>query len=207
MSLFLTISPDWRKTLLYDHSEQYGCGVEGAIVNGNENGLKGLPAAGQVLARKIYCQVKSVELHVGYVHPSEPYIPPSQSIRYSPIQVTDRKVEGDSLNETFVVPPSTKSVMIFMRQDHSHVCIDRELDSKAGAGINVLGVTDTTGTHDSTPDRHGAQHTGTFVYDSKDIYDSRDLTTESPFSAPAAISIQRAARAAGEVHAHAASIE
>eukprot|EP01043_Picozoa_sp_COSAG02_P004090 COSAG02_NODE_104_length_36421_cov_132.465420_20_plen_89_part_00 len=32
-----------------------------------------------MLARKIYAQVKSVELHVGYVHPSEPYIPPSQS--------------------------------------------------------------------------------------------------------------------------------
>eukprot|EP01043_Picozoa_sp_COSAG02_P004088 COSAG02_NODE_104_length_36421_cov_132.465420_18_plen_57_part_00 len=37
MSLFLTISPDWRKTLLFDHSGQYGCGAEGAIVNGNEN--------------------------------------------------------------------------------------------------------------------------------------------------------------------------
>eukprot|EP01043_Picozoa_sp_COSAG02_P064691 COSAG02_NODE_9535_length_2187_cov_1.823755_2_plen_168_part_00 len=97
----------------------------------NENSLSGLPGNDQVLARKIYCQVKSVELHVGYVHPSEPYIPPSQSIRYSPIQVTERKVEGDSLNETFVVPPSTKSVMIFMRQDATHVCIDRELDSKA----------------------------------------------------------------------------
>ena len=34
MSLFLTISPDWRKTLLFDHSGQYGCGTAGAIVNG-----------------------------------------------------------------------------------------------------------------------------------------------------------------------------
>ena len=179
MSLFLTISPDWRKTLLYDHSGQYGCGAEGAIVNGNESSLTGLPnTADGVLARKIYCQVKSVELHVGYVHPSEPYIPPSQSIRYSPIQVTERKVDGQSLNETFVVPPSTKSVMIFLRQDANHVCIDRELDSKAGAGINVLGQTDTAGTLDSTADRTGAQHAGTFVYDSKDIYDSRDLATD-----------------------------
>ena len=179
MSLFLTISPDWRKTLLYDHSGQYGCGADGAIVNGNESSLTGLPnTADGVLARKIYCQVKSVELHVGYVHPSEPYIPPSQSIRYSPIQVTERKVDGQSLNETFVVPPSTKSVMIFMRQDANHVCIDRELDSKAGAGINVLGQTDTAGTLDSTADRTGAQHAGTFVYDSKDIYDSRDLATD-----------------------------
>eukprot|EP01043_Picozoa_sp_COSAG02_P033621 COSAG02_NODE_2303_length_9183_cov_6.229369_6_plen_546_part_00 len=39
MSLFLTVSPDWRKTLLFDHSGQYGCGAEGAIVNGNENSL------------------------------------------------------------------------------------------------------------------------------------------------------------------------
>jgi hypothetical protein len=178
MSLFLTISPDWRKTLLFDHSGQYGCGAEGAIVNGNENSLSGLPGTNAVLARKIYAQVKSVELHVGYVHPSEPYIPPSQSIRYSPIQVTERKVEGDSLNETFVVPPSTKSVMIFMRQDANHVCIDRELDSKAGAGINVLGATDTAGTGDSTVNRTGAQHAGTFLYDSKDIFDSRDVATD-----------------------------
>ena len=90
-------------------------------MNGNEGSLNGLPGNNGVLARKIYAQVKSVELHVGYVHPSEPYIPPSQSIRYSPIQVTERKVEGDNLNETFVVPPSTKSVMIFMRQDANHV--------------------------------------------------------------------------------------
>ena len=85
------------------------------------------------------------------------------------------KVEGTSLNETFVVPPSTKSVMIFMRQDKQHVCIDRELDSKAGAGVNVLGDTDTAGTLDDTADRTGPMHAGTFVYDSKDIFDSRDL--------------------------------
>ena len=152
---------------------QYGCGTAGAIVNGNESSLTGLPNTGNgVLARKIYCQVKSVELHVGYIHPSEPYIPPSQSIRYSPIQVTERKVEGTSLNETFVVPPSTKSVMIFMRQDANHVCIDRELDSKAGAGVNVLGDTDTAGTLDDTADRTGPMHAGTFVYDSKDIFDA-----------------------------------
>ena len=176
--LFLTVSPDWRKTLLFDHSGQYGCGSDGAIINGSNSSLEGLPSGSNVNARQIYCQVKSVELHVGYVHPSEPYIPPSQSIRYSPIQVTRRKVEGTSLAETFVVPPSTKSVMIFLEQDASHVCIDAELDSKAGAGINVLGSTDTTGTGDSTSDRTGAQHEGTFLFDSNDIYASRDLSTD-----------------------------
>ena len=176
--LFLTVSPDWRKTLLFDHSGQYGCGSDGAIINGSNSSLEGLPSGSNVNARQIYCQVKSVELHVGYVHPSEPYIPPSQSIRYSPIQVTRRKVEGTSLAETFVVPPSTKSVMIFLEQDASHVCIDAELDSKAGAGINVLGSTDTTGTGDSTADRTGAQHGGTFLFDSNDIYASRDLSTD-----------------------------
>ena len=172
------MSPDWRKTLLFDHSGQYGCGSAGAIINGNNSSLEGLPSGSNVNARQIYCQVKSVELHVGYVHPSEPYIPPSQSIRYSPIQVTRRKVEGTSLAETFVVPPSTKSVMIFMEQDASHVCIDAELDSKAGAGINVLGATDTTGTGDTTSDRTGAQHAGTFLFDSHDIFESRDLSTD-----------------------------
>jgi hypothetical protein len=176
--LFLTVSPDWRKTLLFDHSGQYGCGSAGAIINGNDSSLEGLPTGSNVNARQIYCQVKSVELHVGYVHPSEPYIPPSQSIRYSPIQVTRRKVEGTSLAETFVVPPSTKSVMIFLEQDASHVCIDAELDSKAGAGINVLGSTDTAGTGDTTADRTGTQHAGTFLFDSNDIYASRDLSTD-----------------------------
>ena len=179
--LFLTVSPDWRKTLLFDHSGQYGCGSDGAIINGSNSSLEGLPSGGtSVNARQIYCQVKSVELHVGYVHPSEPYIPPSQSIRYSPIQVTRRKVEGTSLAETFVVPPSTKSVMIFLEQDTSHVCIDAELDSKAGAGINVLGSTDTTGTGDSTADRTGAQHSGTFLFDSNDIFDSRPVDRSAP---------------------------
>jgi len=176
--LFLTVSPDWRKTLLFDHSGQYGCGSAGAIINGNDSSLEGLPTGSNVNARQIYCQVKSVELHVGYVHPSEPYIPPSQSIRYSPIQVTRRKVEGTSLAETFVVPPSTKSVMIFLEQDASHVCIDAELDSKAGAGINALGSTDTAGTGDTTADRTGTQHAGTFLFDSNDIYKSRDLSTD-----------------------------
>eukprot|EP01046_Picozoa_sp_COSAG06_P032476 COSAG06_NODE_3248_length_5619_cov_32.539493_6_plen_193_part_00 len=35
--LFLTVSPDWRKTLLFDHSGQYGCGSAGAIINGNNS--------------------------------------------------------------------------------------------------------------------------------------------------------------------------
>ena len=98
---------------------------------------------GTIPARTVAVRIAEVSLHVAYVHPSEPYIPPSISLRYSPIQVVTRQLQSDSVNETFVVPPSTKSVMIFMRQAFSHLCVDREELSLAGAGINVMGNAET----------------------------------------------------------------
>lgn len=67
----------------------------------------------------------SYDLHVSYIHPSTPYIPKSISIRWAPIQVTTRKIEGSHVTEGFVVPPNTKSVLLFMRQKFSHICADR----------------------------------------------------------------------------------
>ena len=56
-------------------------------------------------------------LHVAYVHPVEPYIPKSISIKYNPIQVAVRAMRTQNVQETFVVPASTRSVLIFLRQD------------------------------------------------------------------------------------------
>ena len=75
-----------------------------------------------------------------YIHPSTPYIPKSISIRWAPIQVTTRKIEGSSVTEGFVVPPNTKSVLLFMRQKFSHICADRAELSLAGGGVNVIGA-------------------------------------------------------------------
>jgi hypothetical protein len=60
-SLFLTVSPDWRKTLLYDHSGQYGCGNDGAIINGNNTSLDGLPVpttsrSGKETRQPVHCR-------------------------------------------------------------------------------------------------------------------------------------------------------
>jgi len=139
MSLFLSISPDWQKHIMYDHSGQYGA-LDGVM---NTDGASGDRLPTNIPARTVALRIAEVSLHVAYVHPSEAYIPPSISIRYSPIQVVTRQLQDKAVQETFVVPPSTKSVMIFMRQSFSHLCVDREELSLAGAGINVMGKKET----------------------------------------------------------------
>ena len=154
-SLFLTISPDWQQHLLYDPSGQYA--AQSGVIN--TDGAGGDSLIGTIPARKVAVRISEVSLHVAYVHPSEPYIPPSISLRYSPIQVVTRQLQSDSVNETFVVPPSTKSVMIFMRQAFSHLCVDREELSLAGAGINVMGTGQTQS--------EDAFQNGRFMYDNQ----------------------------------------
>lgn len=154
-SLFLSISPDWQQHIMYDHAGQYAA-QDGVI---NTDGVGGDSLIGTIPARKIAIRIAEVSLHVAYVHPSEAYIPPSISIRYSPIQVVTRQLQSDAVNETFVVPPSTKSVMIFMRQNSSHLCIDREELSLAGAGINVLGKAESLSSD--------AFQNGRFMYDNQ----------------------------------------
>lgn len=159
-ALFLTISPDWQKNLFFDNSGQYGCpDGDGGLINCAGNGSDSFP--GVIKARQIYSRVTSVALHVHYVHPSEPYIPPSVSLRVSPVQVTTRQMQSRSVNESIVVPPSIKSCMVFMRQNAQHVCIDRSELSLAAAGINVLGATVPVSTTDPV-----TAAGGTYLYDS-----------------------------------------
>eukprot|EP01043_Picozoa_sp_COSAG02_P080879 COSAG02_NODE_19452_length_881_cov_0.983376_2_plen_135_part_01 len=112
----------------------------------------------------------SIALHVHYVHPSEPYIPKSLSLRVSPVQVITRQMKSRSVLESFVVSPSIKSCMIFIRQNAQHVCIDRSELSLAAAGINVLGNTNAKGAGVN----HVANTGGCYLYDSKAIKDARD---------------------------------
>ena len=171
-ALFLTVSPDWQKNLFYDMSGQYGClEGQGGIINCKGDGSDNFPTGpGSIKARQIYSRVTDIALHVHYVHPSEPYIPRSLSLRVSPVQVITRQMKGRTVLESFVVSPSIKSCMIFIRQNEQHVCIDRSELSLAAAGINVLGHTNDKGTGVN----HVANSGGCYLYDSKAIADSRD---------------------------------
>ena len=105
-SLFLTVSPDFAKNLFYDHSGEYAS--LDAAVNCSDTGpddLLGDKTA--ILARQISVSIESVALRISYIHPSTPYIPKSLSNCWAPIQVTMRKMHGQQVNVSFVVPPST----------------------------------------------------------------------------------------------------
>ena len=139
--LFLTISPNWAKDLLYDPSGQYGCpGFNG------EAQLIGPQDPAPVKKNTVYVRIKDISLHVAYVHPVDPYIPNSISIKTNPVTIAKRQLVTDTVQETFVVPPGTRSVLLFLVQDIHHLCADFELDgrAKAGAGVNALGVTNNT---------------------------------------------------------------
>jgi hypothetical protein len=139
-SLFLTVSPDFANNLFYDHSGEYA--AQEAAINCNGDGsdkLRGTDGDALIQPRTIAVSIESVELHVSYIHPATAYIPKSISIRWAPIQVTTRKIEGTSVTEGFVCPPNTKSVLLFMRQKFAHVCADRAELSLAGGGVNIIG--------------------------------------------------------------------
>ena len=185
-ALFLSVSPDWQKNLFYDTSGQYGCAEgQGGIINCKGDGSDDFPSgAGSIKARQIYSRVTSIALHVHYVHPSEAYIPRSLSLRVSPVQVVTRQMKSNSVLESFVVSPSIKSCMIFIRQNAQHVCIDRSELSLAAAGINVLGHTNPKGANVN----HVAHTGGCFLYDSKAVQDARDaqLDPRNPSTAASA---------------------
>ena len=74
--------------------------------------------------------------------------PKSISIKTNPVTIAKRQLRAQNVQETFVVPPGTRSVLLFLVQDIHHLCADSELDgrAKAGGGVNALGITnDTTG--------------------------------------------------------------
>ena len=156
--LHLTISPDYLRDLMYDVSGQMGCPVH--------DGAAGRFGSTDPTIKKnqVYLRVKSVQLHVAYVHPAAQggFIPKSISQKVHPIQVATRQITTQSINQSFTVPVSTVAVAIFLRQQFRHICADTELDgqAKAAAGVNVFGSTDST--------------TGVFQYESRAIAALRD---------------------------------
>jgi hypothetical protein len=148
--LFLTISQNWQKDLLFDSSGQYGCPTFAGAAQ-----MFGSTKPPSLKRNTVYCRIKDVSLHVHYIHPVESYIPKSISIKTNPVTIAKRQLRSDSVQETFVVPPSCRSVLLFLTQDIHHLCADRELDgqAKAGAGVNALG--------------HTNDASGTFAYDSR----------------------------------------
>ena len=159
--LFLTISQNWQKDLLFDPSGQYGCPTFAGAAQ-----MFGSTKPASLKRNTVYCRIKDVSLHVHYIHPVEPYIPKSISIKTNPVTIAKRQLRSDSVQETFVVPPSTRSVLLFLTQDIHHVCADFELDgrAKAGSGVNALGITDDT--------------TGKFKYESRPQDAIRDASTD-----------------------------
>jgi hypothetical protein len=127
--LFMTISNDFAKDILHCPLTAVGTRPDYTeVVYGTP------PAAGN--QGKIYLQIKSVELHVAYVSPAQPFIPPSQSLRFSQFQVTTRVLRSTNVNESIIVPPGVRQILVGLRQNHHGLNFDREELSKCGAEIN-----------------------------------------------------------------------
>jgi hypothetical protein len=77
-----------------------------------------------------------------------------------PMQIMKRQLTNKSVQSSFTVSPATKAILVFLSQELNHVCINNELDARAraGAGVNVLGETDT----DTTSPTYGQ-----FLYHSR----------------------------------------
>jgi hypothetical protein len=128
--LFLTISNDFEGDLLHCPKTTYA----GTLPDYTKC-INGTPPATANQA-KVYVQIESVELHVAYVSPAQPFIPPSQSLRFSQFQVTTRVLKSGNVNESIIVPPGVRQVLVGLRQNHHSINFDREELSKAGAEIN-----------------------------------------------------------------------
>jgi hypothetical protein len=132
--LYLTINPEWQHDLVH-------CPAIGANGVRDYDSVEPMPKTGVPTAATkgaVYVAIESVEMHVAYVSPAQPFIPPSQSLRFSEYQVTTRKLHGTNIQESIVVPPGVRQVIVGLRQGKHGIQYDREELSKAGAGINEI---------------------------------------------------------------------
>jgi hypothetical protein len=133
--LFLTINPEWQNDLLH-------CPAVGASGTRDYTSVLQMPKDGTVptpaVKGAVYVSIESVEMHISYVSPAQAFIPPSQSLRFSQYQVTTRKLHGNNIQESIVVPPGVRQVLVGLRQNKHGIQYDREELSKAGAGINEI---------------------------------------------------------------------
>lgn len=133
--LFLTVSNDWFKDLL--HCPQ----VHGAVRRYDETEVGTSSSKDTPIDQgKVRIYVEEVELHVAYVKPTQQFIPPSQSLRFSQYQVDTRVADTRNVNESLVVNPGTRQVLFGMRQEEHGIKFDREEFGLAMAGIDEAGT-------------------------------------------------------------------
>jgi len=127
--LFLTVSPNFLKDLLHTTGSDY----TNVLSAGDA-----FPAAASATANTIYVSIKDVELHTAFVGPAQPFIPRSISLKFSGYQIATRLLTSNVVNESIVVPPSTRAVYVSCRQRYHDIKADREELGKASAGISEI---------------------------------------------------------------------
>ena len=138
--LHATISPNYLKDCIFDALGEYTC------VPGGGGALNQVPTTFK--ARQVYIRIKDVHLEIAYVQPAaggDGYIPRSMSQKYNPIAVTHEILSSSTVNMSVNVPPSTRAVILCLRNRFNHVCCDSEEISLGGAGISTYGTAAATG--------------------------------------------------------------
>ena len=116
-----------------------------------EHVVQGIPTTNDYAAKTVYVEIESVELLANFVSAAAgPITPPSQSLKFTEMQVTTRKLTSSVVRESIVVPPSVRTLLVACRQNVHSILADSEEFSKAGAGIDELGLTLASGAGDST---------------------------------------------------------
>jgi hypothetical protein len=98
-----------------------------------------LPANSATEAGTIYVEVLDISLHVAMAG-TVPSIPPSVALKYSELMISNRELTQEQNEISLVVPPSTRALYCFSRQQIHDVRADAEEMGLAGAGIDEVGL-------------------------------------------------------------------
>ena len=98
-----------------------------------------LPDAAETEAGVIYVEIRDISLHVAMAG-TVPSIPPSVALKYSELMITNRELTQQQNEISLVVPPSTRALYCFSRQQIHDVRADAEELGLAGAGIDEVGL-------------------------------------------------------------------
>jgi hypothetical protein len=134
--LFLTISNYWKDDLL--HCPKIGNAVR--AYNATVAATSASAPTDSLTAGSVRIAIEEVELHVAYVTPTQTFIPPSQSLRFSEFTVDTRVPTSGNVQESLVVNPGIRQVLFGMRQDEHGIHMDREEFGLAMAGIDEAGT-------------------------------------------------------------------
>ena len=107
-----------------------------------------LPANNACEAGTIYVCVQDISLHVAMAG-TVPSIPPSVALKFSELMITNRELSQEQNELSLVVPPSTRAIYAFSRQQIHDVRADAEELGLAAAGIDEVGLTLPTGAGDA----------------------------------------------------------